>query len=165
MRLVQTISNALLLFCAFSLPVRAETLQQMYVQVRSSKIHASPEFWAPAVGPISYGDALTVLATQKEGGWLKVRGNGGKQGFVHISALTSRRVVLKAGSQKSPLHSGSSEVVLAGKGFNKEIEQDYAQTHALSFSPVDRVEQQRLSEFELSKFMKAGHLGGAKESL
>lgn len=163
MRLWRNMLHGIVGVCTVLLPLAAQAAaasgQPMYVQVRSSKIRSAPEFWAAAVSGVSYGDRVTVVPGQKsESGWLKVKA-AGKEGFLHISALTSRKVVLRGSGEQSPRAADASEVVLAGKGFSKEIEADYARTHALSYAAVDQVERTRVSDGALAAFIKAGKLG------
>jgi uncharacterized protein YgiM (DUF1202 family) len=156
--IVIILSLTLIPAAAFS----AATGQEMSVQVRSTKVHSAPEWWSPAVTGVVYGDKVTIISGQKdEGGWLKVQVSG-KEGYLHISALTSRTVVLKTGAEHTARAADASEVVLAGKGFSKELEGQYARSHSLSFAPVDQVEHQRVSEGELAAFVKAGKLGTRK---
>lgn len=141
----------------------ASSGQDMYVQVRSAKIRSTPEFWGASVSGVSYGDKVGVIPGQKgEGGWLKVKGAGGKEGYLHVSALTSRKVVLRASDQKPSHGVSSSDVVLAGKGFSKEVEANYSKSHALNYKGVDQIERERIGEGELRSFVKGGNLGRAK---
>lgn len=113
----------------------------LFVQVRESRLRSQPEFWANAIAPLSYGDSLTPLgAAPSSKSWLKVK-LGDTEGYVHVSAVTSRRVVLKVSANRSAKAVNSSDVVLAGKGFNNQVEQSYAASRGVSFVPVDDVEK------------------------
>ena len=51
------------------------------------------------------------------------------------------------------------EVALAGKGFNKQIEQSYSSKNpGLDFRTVDRIGQYRVPENELVNFIRWGDL-------
>lgn len=129
----------------------------VYVQVRTTKLKAKPQQWSTAAADLKYGDRLTQ--TGAEGSWLKVKTAGGASGYVHVSAVSARKIVL---SSKSTGDNGtnSEDVVLAGKGFSKEIESQYAaQNGALDFKEVDRMESIKVSPKELAAFMQAGKLG------
>ena len=53
---------------------------------------------------------------------------------------------------------------MAGKGFNKEVEEQYAVENVdLNFQAVDKMEQQVVSENELRRFVEQGRLGEWEE--
>ncbi len=181
----------LLIFCAALLPLSASAItagQELYVQVRSSKMRSAPQLWAPAIADIVYGDSVTVLPGQDtDGAWLKVTCRK-REGYVHISAVSTHEIVMHTDHEKPTMlahantagvvlagkglgsdgdESGSNnarnpDVVLAGRGFNKQIEAAYARAHALNYSAVNQVEGERLSDSELATFIKAGKLGETK---
>ena len=139
--------------------------ETVFVQVQSTSLRATPQHWARSVAEMRYGDRLTLLdSVSKETtagvpGWLKVQ-KSGAQGFVHISAVTSRTVVIqgKAGGTGSNLSSG--DIVLAGKGFNADVERSYAgKKSGANFSEVDRMEARKVSNGEVASFINAGRLG------
>ena len=135
----------------------------VYVMVRESKLRAKSDFFSASVGDIKYGDRLDVV--KEQGSWLQVRTSGGKQGFVHTSSITERRVVLKSGAKFEPSGTDQSDVVLAGKGFSADVERQFASSHRnLNFADVDAMERIKVSPKELVAFAEQGKLGsqGAK---
>lgn len=127
------------------------------VKVKESKLRSAPKLWASAVGDLKFGDVLTPLAS--DGGWFKVKTSRGLQGFVHPTAVTDRRVILSS-SKAASAKVDPSEVVLAGKGFNKEIEQDFSKKHPASdYRKVDAVGAVKISDQELREFLRSGKLG------
>ena len=129
----------------------------VYVQVRSSKVRSAAQLWAPAVSPVSYGDKLTKI--KESGTWLEVKTAKGS-GYIPISAVTKRPVVLgKAGIGKGAAPD-AKDVVMAGKGFNHEVEKQFASVGAVNFKAVDAMEQIRVSDATLRGFVQAGKLGG-----
>jgi hypothetical protein len=60
----------------------------------------------------------------------------------------------------SQVSADTSDVILAGKGFNKEVEKEYrASDPSARFDLVDKVEQSsRVSPAEVARFRKAGGL-------
>jgi hypothetical protein len=129
----------------------------LYVKVRESKLRQDPQFWAPTVANLPYGTKLSEIgAAQKDSQWLKVKFDA-SEGYVHISAVTKRRVVLGSagvgGDKVDP-----STVVLAGKGFNRQVEQSYASSKGLDFKSVDEVEQYHVDSSEGAAFVKDGKL-------
>ena len=141
-------------------PARAED-EAISVKVRDTRLRAQPKAWAPGTQTLTYGTRLTVLGTQD--GWFKVQTTNGKQGFVHPSAVTDKKIVFN--SSKSPeAQTDSADVVLAGKGFSKEVESVYAKSNpSLKFGELNQIETLRVSDGELYAFMRQGMLG--KEGL
>jgi hypothetical protein len=60
-----------------------------------------------------------------------------------------------AGSTTS---ASSSEVALAGKGFNQEVENAYKTNGDLNYADVDRTETLTVNEAELYRFLDEGRL-------
>lgn len=133
-------------------------LGSVSVKVKSAKVRTEPKVWATAVTPLKYGDSVQALSSAD--GWLKVRTTGGKQGFLHESAVTTKKVVLSMRGANTDGATDRADVVLAGKGFNQAVERDLAaQDSSLNFKAVDEMERLRVSDAELAAFIKAGQLG------
>lgn len=148
------------LLCSFSLiAVEAFALDSpVYVMVRDSKLRAKSDFFSASTGDIKYGDRLDVL--KEQGSWLQVRTASGKQGYVHTSAITERKVILKSGAKFEPSAADQGDVVLAGKGFSADVEHQFASTHRnLNFADVDAMERIKVSPKELVAFAEQGKLG------
>jgi len=140
----------------FSSAVVSATPDSLYVKVRTTKLRAQPQQWAPAVADLRYGDSATPLG--KSGAWHNVQ-FGSRSGYLHDSALTSRKVVLQASD--SVAGSTDRDVVLAGKGFNSEVEKNYAaQNSSMNYSEVDKMERLTISDSEMTAFVRAGKLEG-----
>ncbi len=141
-----------------SLASAAPSQKNIYIQVRETRLRTQPEFWAPTVKVLSYGDFLTPLgAAQNNKSWLKAQ-LGGEQGYVHVSAVTSRKIVLASSRNTDAVRASSSEIVLAGKGFNKQVENHYKSSKGLDFAGVDEVEQLKIDPVEQVMFLQAGEL-------
>jgi len=137
--------------------------QKLTIKVKESKLRAKPKIWAAAVSDLKFGDTLTPLATESgldaDAGWIKVKTKSGVQGFVHPTAVTDRRVILSS-SKEAAAEVDPSSVVLAGKGFNREIEQEFARLNPGSnFKQIDQIAAVKISEQELMQFVRAGKLG------
>jgi Bacterial SH3 domain len=146
------------LFIALGLN-QAALADTYWVQVSRSSLRSEPKHYAPAVGALSYGDKLEAGDAQE--GWFKVTANGGKTGFVHESALIDREVVI-TGRKAASKSAVSSDVVLASKGFSKDIEREYKKKGTASrFDLVDRMEAApAVSAKELQQFVQLGELKG-----
>jgi len=131
--------------------------EERFVQVRITRLRAQPQMWATGVADVKYGDSLSVV--ESSDGWFKVKTAQGRTGFIHSSAVTPRRIVL-SGKGDVNLMVDSGDVVLAGKGFSKEVEEEYRRTVGGSgFSDVDAMERVNIREAELRQFIAAGKLG------
>jgi SH3-like domain-containing protein len=136
----------------------------MSVIVKETQIRATPSYMAKILAVVKYGDRLEVLSEQ--GGWAQVTLPSGKgQGWVHLSALSAKQVVLKAGESGAAGGASSGEVALAGKGFNKEVEAEYRDEKQLDYTWIDTMEGYRVSPEQILAFLQAGGLplaGGAQ---
>ncbi|MBN2056350.1 SH3 domain-containing protein [bacterium] len=131
------------------------------VQVRAAKLRSSPQFLAPIVATLEYG--ATIEELEENGSWIKVRTSGGTMGWLHETSLGKARAVT-AGAGKAETTASGHEVSLAGKGFNEQVEKEYAGSHKeLDFTKVDALERLTASEAEIKTFAVEGGLlkGGA----
>ena len=147
----------------------AADLKQMSVTVKETPVRATASFLGKILGTLKYADRVTVLE-QPAGAsksWVKVRGPDGKlQGWVSLSALTEKTIVLKAGSENVAQGASTGEVALAGKGFNESVEKEYKAETKADYTWVDRMQQIVVSHDQLAAFINQGALaapeGGAK---
>jgi len=125
----------------------------MYVAAKTLELKSSAGFFASVKGTLSYGAVVTVL--QIKDNWAEVRSsaNHDVSGWTAVTNLSAKRIVATAGSGAT-----ASEVALAGKGFNQEVENAYKAKGRLNYADVDRVEAQNVSKKELQDFITAGHL-------
>jgi hypothetical protein len=127
------------------------------VKVKSAKIRAEPKVWAASVVALAYGDSIEALSVTD--GWLKVRARG-KGGFIHESAVTTKKIVLSVKGNVGDGLTDRADVVLAGKGFNQAVEREFAaQDASLNFRAVDAMEKIKVSDAELAAFLQGGSLG------
>jgi uncharacterized protein YgiM (DUF1202 family) len=125
------------------------------VQVRTGQMRATPSFLGKLVCPINYGDRLQVL--EQQGDWSKVATPGGQTGWVHSSALTKKKIVMKAGGQDAHVAASGEELTLAGKGFNSDVEAAFkAKNQAIDFAWVDRMERIKVATESMQQFLKEG---------
>lgn len=155
MRVLLT-SVAVLLGSVCSELVYAEALS---VQVRESALRAKPLFYSPSIASVKYGDSVQRI-TSDAGGWTKVRSRN-VEGFIPSTSVTSDVIVISAKNLGS-VKADASDVVLAGKGFSREVEQEYKKRDRSSrFDYVDQVERAaQVSRGEVSKFATQGGLNG-----
>jgi hypothetical protein len=135
----------------------------VYIEIKSAKLRQQPKHWAPSLQDLAFGAKLEEVA--REGGWVKVRTSAAIEGYVHQSALTNRRIVLSAAGQSTAPESEAdpSSIVLAGKGFNQEIQARYqSQRSELNFEAVNKMELRVVDGPELSAFLLDGKLEGVR---
>jgi uncharacterized protein YgiM (DUF1202 family) len=127
----------------------------MSVQVKNGQMRATPSFLGKLVGALNYGDRLQVQ--EQQGDWSKVTGPGGQTGWVHTSALTKKKVVMKAGDQNAQSAASGDELALAGKGFNSAVEADFkAKNPNVDFTWVDKMEKIKVPPESMQQFLKDG---------
>lgn len=129
--------------------------QTMSVQVQNGQLRAQPSFLGASVAPLAYGDVVTVL--EEQAGWMKVQTADGKQGWIHNSALTRKRIVLRADAKDAPTAASADELALAGKGFNSDVEAEFkAQNKDVDYTWVDKMEKIKVDPLEIRKFLSEG---------
>lgn len=136
----------------------------MSVQVKEAPVRANPSFVGKIAGTLAYGDQVEVAQTQ--GAWSKVTG-GGVSGWIHTSALSSKKIALTAGQEQAKVAASGDELALAGKGFNSDVEAKFKADHKnVDFTWIDRMERIKIPAAEMQAFLKAGDVtpkeGGSK---
>jgi uncharacterized protein YraI len=134
----------------------AETL---IVKVQTTSLRSGPKFYAPVVQALKAGDKLEKVSGQP-GGWLQVKTAAGVAGWIHTSAVQVQKFDLLAMDKGLKTQASVSEVALAGKGFNKQVEESYRAKHAeVSFVWVDRMLLIKIPAAQVEEFIKKGKLG------
>jgi len=151
----------LLVVLGVSMSVNAE--ETMSVQVKESEVRATPSFLGKIVAKVVYGDRVTV--TGKSGSWTKVSLKGGTpQGWMHASALTTKRIVLKAGQTNVKSGTSQDELALAGKGFNDQVEASFMkQNQKLDYTWVNLMETFKVKSELMNAFLVQGEVGAPSE--
>jgi hypothetical protein len=144
--------------CVLVLIVSLLVAETLTVKVQSTGLRSAPKFYSPAVQTLSAGQKVEKIAAQN--GWVQVRTSGGVVGWVHSSAVEVPKFDLMASNTALKTQASTSEVALAGKGFNKQVEESYRAKHKdISFVWVDKMLQIRIAAAKIEEFMKAGKLG------
>jgi SH3-like domain-containing protein len=127
----------------------------MTVQVKTGQVRDEPSFLGKVITQLNYGDRLQVL--EQQGDWSRVTAAGGQSGWIHTSALTKKKLTLKAGEQNAQTAASGEELALAGKGFNSDVEADFkAKNRNIDFTWVDRMEKIKIAPGSMQEFLKAG---------
>jgi len=128
----------------------------MSVQVKQSPVRTAPSFLARIIASLQYGDRVYVVSHR--GTWTQVFvGTAGIKGWVHSSALTRKKIILKAGADDVNKTATSDELALAGKGFNKQVEGEFkSKNRNLDYTRIDKMEKVKVPQDDIRKFLKEG---------
>jgi hypothetical protein len=144
------------------LAMAADTV--VVVKIQTTAIRQNPQFFSPAPVTLKAGDKLTKIS--ESNGWIQVKTQTGLVGWIHSSAVDVPKVNLLASNDPMKTQTKASEVALAGKGFNQQVENSYKSKHAeLNFALVDRMLQVKIASNLIEAFLRQGRLGdfgGAK---
>lgn len=139
----------------------AETL---VVKVQSTYVRKDPKFYSSPLATLAAGESVTQLSSQA--GWFKVRTSQGVEGWIHSSAVQTGKLKVASMDRSVQTAATADEVALAGKGFNKQVEDEYkSRNKGLNFGEVDRMLKIKVSPDELRQFLMDGKLaefGGAR---
>ena len=126
------------------------------VQNKQGKLRAGPSFLSKVSYKLPYGTKVTKI--EQNATWVKVQA-GNLIGWLHKDALTDKEIILKAGSENVKTAASEDELVLAGKGFNKNVEKSFKQKNpGYNYASVDKMESFSVSEKSLAVFAKEGGL-------
>jgi hypothetical protein len=124
-----------------------------WVSAKTVTLKSSTGFFSSNVGTVAYGAEVSVL--QVSGNSAQVR-SGSLTGWMSTGNLSAKRIA-SSGSTSSAT---ASEVALAGKGFDQEVENAYKAEGNLNYADVDRTEAITVSQDELFRFIQEGRLRG-----
>ncbi|MCD4707631.1 MAG: SH3 domain-containing protein [Candidatus Sabulitectum sp.] len=123
------------------------------VKIREQHIFPTPVFYARPVGELAFGSVVEI--TGEQGDWFSIEAGNGIEGWVHTTALTG--AVLSEGSQGTD---DSDMIMLAGRGFNSDVEGSYASGKDLPWDEVDDIENITVEPEDLETFLVEGLLIG-----
>ena len=153
-----------LFLAAFTAAAFAADPAQMSVKVKVTQVRSAPSYVGKILLVLNYGDRVTIL--EKKADWVRVSVPAKKvEGWVNVSSLQEKEIVLAAGSADVQKSASSGEVALAGKGFNKEVEAQYKSENGIDYTWVDRMEAFVVTQAQVSAFLAQGSLtleGGAE---
>jgi uncharacterized protein YgiM (DUF1202 family) len=130
---------------------------QMSIQIQTGQLRATPTFLGKIVTSVKYADRVEVIT--KQAGWSQVRTTSGQSGWIHDSALTRDKLVLKAGAADVSRTASGEELALAGKGFNSDVEADFkSKNQNIDFTWIDKMEKIVVNENEIVSFFREGGL-------
>jgi len=126
----------------------------LYVAVKTVTLKSGTGFFASNRGTLNYGDRVTVIRV--DGRFVEVRSaaNSSVTGWTATANMSVRQVVSGSSSTAT-----AREVAMAGKGFNRDVEQAFRnQNRNLNYADVDRVEAITIQESAFRRFLEEGRL-------
>lgn len=127
------------------------------VEVGETALREEPSYLGRPVVMLEYGARIEVLATEE--GWVRGRvEDDGREGWVGSSALTADRIILEADGEDAARAADDTEVALAGRGFNADVEARYRREQGLDFEAIDRIEARGVPTAELADFITSAGL-------
>ena len=137
--------------------------QTMNVQVKQSQIRSAPSFLGKVLMDVAYGDRVEAL--EERSGWVRISVPGKNvSGWIHGSAVTSKRILLKVGGKDMPTGASTGEMSLASKGFNSDVEAEFRKSHrSLDYKTIDQMEAVTFDPQQLIAFLREGDVVPGKE--
>ena len=125
-----------------------------WISAKTVTLKSGTGFFASSRGNVSYGDEVRIL--QVSGNWAEVSSTArtSLSGWMPTANLSTKRIVASSGGSSA----SASEVALAGKGFNQEIENVYKTEGTYNYADVDKTEAITVSQDELLRFITEGRL-------
>jgi uncharacterized protein YgiM (DUF1202 family) len=120
-------------------------------------VRSEPSFLGKVTGTVAYGEKVELI--EDKGAWKNVSIRK-IRGWMHETALTTKPIVLQAGKSDVKTGATSSELALAGKGFNPKVEAEFKSknTH-LDYAAIDRMEKTyTLKPVQVQAFLKQGQV-------
>lgn len=155
---IRTVLLGIILLSMTTFNVFATVQKLMWVQVRGGQVRSTPSFLGKIVARLSYGDQVEML--DKNDSWARVMLVGTDlEGWIHTSALTKKKLVLKPGAKDIKQAASGDELALAGKGFNAQIEKEFkTKNRYVDYTWVDRMEKINISQEQIQQFLEEGGL-------
>ena len=153
------LSVLLILSVCLVIPAFSQSGRTAVVSVRETHLRPNQSFFGEPIETLGYETEVEVLAPPRSGdAWVRARTKCGKEGWIHRSALETRRFVFRSGDQDARHSADTDEVALAARGFNEEVEREYRSQQAIDYSGVDHMQGIEVSSEELIEFMREGGL-------
>ncbi len=147
-----------LLVCVFIVLVTVLVAETLMVKVQTTYLRNEPKFYASTVAVLNAGEVVETIS--EANGWYQVRTAKGTVGWLHSSAVQTGKFNLAAIDKSLKTQATADEIALAGKGFNKQVEESYRAQHSeANFSGVDRMLKIKVTQSRLLEFLKEGKLG------
>jgi hypothetical protein len=121
----------------------------MSVAIRDAQLRETPSFLGKIIGPVPYAGQVEVV--EEKGDWDKVAAPGGNTGWLHVSALSDKKIALASGGLDAAQG-------VSGKGFNAQVETDYRRGHAGNYEWIDKMGRVTYPPEALAAFLAQGEI-------
>jgi len=158
----------IILICLFTLAAAlADQADVMSVQVREGALRQAPTFLGKIIAKLAYGRRVNII--EEKSGWVRiatVEPEPELAGWMHTSALTTKKIELKAGDKDVETGASGDELALAGKGFDEATEKEYRKKNPdVDFTWVDKMESFTVSQNQIQDFITEGDLQNGTDEL
>jgi len=142
-------------FYAFAVSFAGQNVV-MSVQVREGAVRDNPTFLGKVLTKLDYGHKVDIL--EEKAPWARISvADPELEGWMHVSALTTKEIKLKPGVSDAKTGATGNELALAGKGFDEATEKKYQKDNpTVDFSWVDKMEGFMVSQTEIQTFLAEG---------
>lgn len=124
-----------------------------YVAVNNAVLRQKDSASSKEVCKVNYAECVVVV--EEKGKWSLVQkeNDSSAKGWINTSALSKKKIVASRN-----VNVDAKEIALAGKGLTKSLETQMCSDYNYDFSAIDKIESVKVSEQELTAFMKEGNL-------
>ncbi len=143
----------------------AKAPPELSVQINEAVVRGEPSFLSPVSVTLRFGDKVNLLDETED--WRKVRPvEQYVDGWMHVSALTEKKIVIEAGENDANVDASKQELVYAGRGYNQEVEDKFREEHEdldQAYSKLDRLladPRGKVTREQIMRFMREGELDG-----
>ncbi|MBF0233001.1 MAG: SH3 domain-containing protein [Desulfamplus sp.] len=128
------------------------------ILVKQGALRTQPSFVGQMITSVSYGETVQVL--DEANGWARIKIiRTGQMGWMHNSALSDKAMSLKSGGLNASQSATGDELALAGKGFNRQVEQQFKSRNPnVDFSWVNKMETFTISDRQTQVFLQEGQV-------
>jgi len=132
--------------------------ETVIVKIKTTDVRRERKFYASSLATVPAGASLEKIG--EKDGWIQVKTADGTTGWIHSSAIATKKFELTAMDKNMKTQTSANEVALAGKGFNKQVETDYRARHGeVSYAAVDLMERFKVTPAAVEEFLRKGRLG------
>ncbi len=148
----------ILVGCVFIILVTLLIAETLMVKVQTTYLRKEPKFYASTIAVLQAGELVEKISAAN--GWYQVKTAQGLVGWLHSSAVQTGKFDLATTDRSLTAKATADEIALAGKGFNKQVEESFKAQHSeADFAAVDRMLEVKVTQNQLLKFLEEGKLG------
>ena len=133
----------------------------LYISAQNVKLRKSESPLSQSIATLYYGDSCVVLESNEKNSKIRIYSNKEEEGWISNGSLTKKKVT---SSTRNTARASADELAMAGKGFSAEAEAAFKQYNSeLKYNEVNQIEEISVSDEEVIKFIKEGHLKGGEQ--